>query len=107
MGSPHFGSPLRGELGRAETEDATLKLKRAGANRVISPYQIGGVQIAQTARDILYCDGTDVVRAETVGFASPIPVSDGGTGATTASGARTNLDVPSTLDAFTYTQMFG
>jgi voltage-gated potassium channel len=36
-------------IGRAETEDATLKLKRAGADRVISPYQIGGVQIAQTA----------------------------------------------------------
>jgi voltage-gated potassium channel len=36
-------------IGRAETEDATQKLKRAGANRVISPYQIGGVQIAQTA----------------------------------------------------------
>jgi len=36
-------------IGRAETEDATIKLKRAGANRVISPYQIGGVQIAQTA----------------------------------------------------------
>jgi voltage-gated potassium channel len=36
-------------VGRAETEDATLKLKLAGANRVISPYQIGGVQIAQTA----------------------------------------------------------
>jgi voltage-gated potassium channel len=36
-------------VGRAETEDATIKLKRAGANRVISPYQIGAVQIAQTA----------------------------------------------------------
>jgi voltage-gated potassium channel len=36
-------------IGRAETDDATIKLKRAGANRVISPYQIGGVQIAQTA----------------------------------------------------------
>ena len=36
-------------VGRAETEDATLKLKRAGADRVISPYQIGGMQIAQTA----------------------------------------------------------
>jgi voltage-gated potassium channel len=36
-------------VGRAETEDATIKLKRAGANRVLSPYQIGGVQIAQTA----------------------------------------------------------
>jgi len=36
-------------LGRAETEDATHKLKRAGADRVISPYMIGAVQIAQTA----------------------------------------------------------
>ncbi len=36
-------------VGRAETEDATLKLKRAGADRVISPYQIGAVQMAQTA----------------------------------------------------------
>ncbi|MGB7220481.1 MAG: potassium channel protein [Vicinamibacterales bacterium] len=36
-------------VGRAETEDATVKLKRAGANRVISPYQIGAMQMAQTA----------------------------------------------------------
>ena len=36
-------------IGRAETEDATLKLKRAGADRVISPYQIGAVTIAQMA----------------------------------------------------------
>lgn len=34
---------------RAESDDATQKLKRAGADRVISPYQIGGMQIAQTA----------------------------------------------------------
>jgi voltage-gated potassium channel len=36
-------------IGRAETEDATTKLKRAGADRVLSPYQIGAVQMAQTA----------------------------------------------------------
>jgi voltage-gated potassium channel len=36
-------------IGRAETDDATVKLKRAGADRVISPYMIGAVQIAQTA----------------------------------------------------------
>jgi voltage-gated potassium channel len=36
-------------LARAESDDAMLKLKQAGANRVLSPYQIGGVQIAQTA----------------------------------------------------------
>jgi voltage-gated potassium channel len=36
-------------VSRAETEDAKQKLKRAGADRVLSPYQIGAVQIAQTA----------------------------------------------------------
>jgi voltage-gated potassium channel len=36
-------------IGRAETEDAKAKLIRAGADRVISPYQIGGLQLAQTA----------------------------------------------------------
>lgn len=36
-------------VGRAETDDARTKLKRAGADRVISPYHLGGVQLAQTA----------------------------------------------------------
>jgi len=36
-------------VGRAETEDARAKLQRAGADRVISPYHIGGLQLAQTA----------------------------------------------------------
>jgi voltage-gated potassium channel len=36
-------------VGRADTEHATLKLKRAGANRVVAPYEIGAVQMAQTA----------------------------------------------------------
>jgi voltage-gated potassium channel len=36
-------------VGRAETADAVRKLKRAGADRVISPYQIGALQMAQTA----------------------------------------------------------
>jgi len=36
-------------VGRAESEDARTKLKRAGADRVISPYQLGGLQLAQTA----------------------------------------------------------
>lgn len=36
-------------IGRAEGDDAAQKLTRAGANRVVSPYQIGAVQIAQTA----------------------------------------------------------
>ncbi len=36
-------------IGRAETEDAVRKLKRAGADRVLSPYQVGAQQIAQAA----------------------------------------------------------
>jgi voltage-gated potassium channel len=36
-------------VGRAESEDASRKLLRAGADRVVSPYQIGAVQMAQTA----------------------------------------------------------
>lgn len=36
-------------IGRAETEDSRRKLTRAGADRVLSPYQIGALQMAQTA----------------------------------------------------------
>lgn len=36
-------------IGRAETDDAVKKLRKAGADRVISPYQIGAQQIAMTA----------------------------------------------------------
>lgn len=36
-------------VGRAESEDARGKLRRAGADRVISPYHLGGLQLAQTA----------------------------------------------------------
>jgi voltage-gated potassium channel len=36
-------------VARAETEDAERKLLRAGASRVLAPYQIGAVQMAQTA----------------------------------------------------------
>jgi voltage-gated potassium channel len=36
-------------IGRSESADSARKLQRAGADRVISPYQIGAVQIAQTA----------------------------------------------------------
>lgn len=61
-----------------------------------------GVDITSTARDITYCDGTNVVRAETVGISTPLTISLGGTSATSAANARTNLDVPSNLEAFTF-----
>lgn len=36
-------------IARIESADAEQKLMRAGANRVLSPYQLGGVQMAATA----------------------------------------------------------
>jgi voltage-gated potassium channel len=50
-------------ISRAETEDATIKLKRAGANRVLSPYQIGAVQIAQTALRPAVVDFVDLATS--------------------------------------------
>jgi voltage-gated potassium channel len=36
-------------IARVESEDAETKLRRAGADRVISPYHLGGIQMAATA----------------------------------------------------------
>jgi hypothetical protein len=54
-----------------------------------------GVVVTSGARSILYCDGTNVVDADTGGLASPVGIADGGTGSTTASGARTALGATS------------
>jgi len=50
-----------------------------------------GVVVPQGGAAILYCDGTNVVSAQTLNVALPVPVASGGTGATTASGALVNL----------------
>jgi len=50
-------------IGRAETEDAKVKLTRAGANRVVSPYQIGGLQLAQTALRPAVVDFVQIVTS--------------------------------------------
>lgn len=54
-----------------------------------------GVVVPSGSRYILYTDGTNVIDADTGSFASPLAVVDGGTGATTASSARTNLGATS------------
>lgn len=54
-----------------------------------------GASVPSGARAILYCDGTNVVDADTATIALPITIAQGGTGATTASGARTNLGATS------------
>jgi hypothetical protein len=53
--------------------------------------QASPLTVPRGSRGIYYCDGTSVLKADTASIAVPIAVSDGGTGATTASGARVNL----------------
>lgn len=50
-----------------------------------------GVQVGQNTRGIYYCDGSDVLDADTSTVSFPIAVSQGGTGATTATNALINL----------------
>ena len=60
--------------------------------------QIAGVTqfiITPNARFILYCDGSNVLNASTSGIGVPIQISQGGTGATTATQALINLGATS------------
>lgn len=50
-----------------------------------------GVVVVQNGAAIMYCDGTNVVEADTNNLSSPIAISQGGTGATTAGTALINL----------------
>jgi voltage-gated potassium channel len=65
-------------ISRAETDDATQKLRRAGADRVISPYQIGAFQIAQTAVRPAVVDFVELATSSTsVELAmEEIPIAD-------------------------------
>ena len=53
--------------------------------------QAAPLTVTRGSRGIYYCDGTSVLKADTASIAVPISISDGGTGSTTASGARVNL----------------
>lgn len=57
----------------------------------VKPAAGTGVAPPQGSRAILYCDGTNVVDASTASLAVPVTIVQGGTGATSASGARINL----------------
>jgi hypothetical protein len=50
-----------------------------------------GVAVTQGSRGIYYCNGTDVVDADTATVSFPLTVAQGGTGSTTAGGALINL----------------
>ena len=74
-----------------------------GTDLASAPYTIEiktlaglGVTIARDQRAILFCDGTDVIDADTAGISLPLSVAQGGTGSTTDSGARINLGATAT-----------
>jgi hypothetical protein len=58
-----------------------------------------GVSLARGARAIVYCDGTNVIDADTSTISFPVTIAQGGTGAVTPSGARTNLGATSVGNA--------
>ena len=68
---------------------------------VATSAQVTPVVIAQGDRNILYCDSLNVYLADSAQISFPLAVSLGGTGATTAAGARTNLSVPPTTRLLT------
>lgn len=58
------------------------------------------VQVNQGAKGIYYCDGLNMVLAsDPTSLTTPVVVSDGGTGSSTASGARLNLGITTFADA--------
>ena len=69
-------------VNNATTNAYTLTIKTSSGS---------GYTVPQGTRAILYCDGTDVVNADTGGISTPISIANGGTGATTAGGALINL----------------
>lgn len=71
-------------INNATTGSYTLSVKAAGS---ASP-----VVVAQNTTGIYYCDGTNIIAATTAAaFAGVVGISQGGTGATTAPSALTNL----------------
>jgi outer membrane lipoprotein-sorting protein len=56
-----------------------------------------GITVVQGDAQILYCNGTNVVLGQSgSSITTPVSIANGGTGATTASGARVNLGGTST-----------
>lgn len=68
----------------ATTGAYTLSLSTSGGTPV---------SIAQNARGIYYCDGSNIILADTASVSLPIGVAQGGTGAVTESAARFNLGI--------------
>lgn len=61
-----------------------------------APQTPPGIEVLQNNQSIMYCDGTNVIDAESATVSFPIPIAQGGTGAVTAATARTNLGAGAT-----------
>ena len=68
------------------------------SNSTTGPYTLtvrttagSGITVNQGSRTIAYCDGNNVLTADTGGVSVPIAISEGGTGAITAGNALINL----------------
>jgi len=69
-------------VNNATTGSYTLTIKTSSGS---------GLVVDQNQHQILYCDSTDMINASTQGISTPISIANGGTGSTTAGGARINL----------------
>jgi len=58
-----------------------------------------GITLANSSSAIMYCNGTNVVDADSSTVSLPVQINQGGTGAVNASGARTNLGATSVGNA--------
>jgi voltage-gated potassium channel len=76
-------------VARADSEDAGRKLVRAGASRVVSPYQIGAMQMAQTA---LRPAVVDFVELATSSDNLELAMEQIGIGASSALAGRTIIE---------------
>ncbi len=64
--------------------------------------QMAPLDVPRDSRGIYYCNGTNVVKADTASIALPIAINDGGTGASSAGGALINLGGTTVgIDVFT------
>lgn len=78
-------------INNATTGAFTLNVKTSGGTPT---------QVNQGAKGIYYCDGNSIILgSDPTTLTTPIVVSDGGTGAVTASAARLNLGITSFADA--------
>lgn len=74
----------------------TVNNKTTGAYTLTVKTAAGtGITIGTDESTVLYCDGTNVSQSTTASLSTPVAVVEGGTGATDASQARTNLGATS------------